>query len=591
MKLAFSFKGSDQGGAPSSSGNFISGSIVKERRAPAPLAPPTYEHLSDLPEGVLLTASGPLALGERLRGHLAAIEIDKKTVFLLCDPDSHNRQDFASLHLKLGKEYKTIQVGLAKHSLLLWLYSGAGEAVYRDRDLNEEALSKTLFFNIMAAAAKQNASDVHIVIRDMDSGGTAAIIFRIDGVLRRYDKIPSKIAIEIIGIAYTKLAEERSRSDTAFNIRTMQSCTIAAKLNESEYRIRYQTIPANGGIDAVMRLLHSASADSSKSNEQNTKSLGELGYSVGQSEQIDLAARKTVGVIIVSGVTGSGKSTTLQTLMTLSKTRHQRKAYSIEDPVEYKIFGVTQISVQRRADEGGEGAFSAAMRVVLRADPDVVMVGEVRDAETCSLLKQMAQSGHQVMTTVHAASAFDIVQRLSSEELALPREVWGSRNFMSALIYQRLVPLMCPECKVPVLSERSNVPKQTLDLLSGKFGLDLTRIFTTDCEGCAKCEGRGTKGVTVVAEVVPYDNKIAKLLKQGLDSDAEDYWRGSRIAAFSDPDTIGKTAFEHGIYKVQTGEVDPITIENVFEPLQTYEVQPIRVAKAVIHAVPTEARK
>lgn len=572
--------------------SFGSGSAVVPLRTAATHAahPKTFEDVVDIPRhAVLLTANGRWELGERLHSKLAAFELDTNIALILCDQDSYNRHDFASLHENLKKEYAAINIGLAKASLILRLYSKLkpSGAVYRDRDTDEEALSRTMFFDIMSLAAQQNASDVHIVVRDIEANGTAAILFRIDGILRRVDKIPAKNAVEVIGIAYTKLAEERSRSDTAFNIRTMQSCTIAATLNDANYKIRYQTLPANGGIDAVMRLLHSASADASKSNEQDSKTLSELGYSETQCHQLELAARKTVGAIIVSGVTGSGKSTTLKTLMTSSKTRSQRKSYSIEDPVEYKIFGVTQISVQRRADEGGEGAFSAAMRVVLRADPDLVMVGEVRDGETCSLLKTMVQSGHQVMTTVHAASAIDIVQRLTSNELGLPRDVLSSRNFLSALVYQRLVPLMCPACKIPLRSTESDVPQQTSELLREKFRLDISRIYTTSSKGCEKCSWSGSRGVTVVAEVIPQDAQLARYLRASLDVEAEDHWRSSRTAGFHDADTTGKTAFEHGLYKVQLGIVDPLVIENAFEPFETYDVHSVghRTLKPAIHAV------
>lgn len=530
--------------------------------------------VSELPEfeSILTAGDGIYALSESLHSKFAVLKTGNKSALILTDEESHNRQDFASLLSRVKKDYLYIQVRLAKSSVMLNLYSQSRNSVARrDRDSSETALSVSLFKDISSKAALANASDVHFMIRDMEhSAGVAEIHFRVEGVLRVHDKIPSLNALEVVGVAYTKLAEGDSRSDTAFNARAMQSCSIPIGLNGKNYKLRYQSLPVNGGLDVIIRFLQTATVDTSESEHLQSKSLEELGYSPTQCKQLNYAARKTVGVTIISGITGSGKSTTLKTLMTTAPNRHRRKSYSIEDPVEYSMSGVSQINSSSKE-------FTKAMRVVLRSDPDIVMVGEVRDGETCSLLKTMVQSGHQVMTSVHAASSNDIVQRMTSNELGLPRETLGSKNFLSALVYQRLVPKLCEKCKVNLITARNDEEHHlTLNILQSKFGLDPSTMFTTRPGGCDHCTFLGSKGVTVVAEVVIPDNYLLRLFREGRDVDAEEHWRNSRTTAFTHPDSTGKTAFEHGLYKAHIGIVDPYVIEASFEPFETYTVYPLQ---------------
>lgn len=549
------------------------------QRHVAPVASLPKKRFNELPtefpeyEEVLTAPGSKYAIAEALQSKLAAIQIDADTAWVLVDKDFYNRHDCVSLLDRLRRNFKVVSVYHTSASVILTLYAKSStNGVRRDRDESETALSIILFNDVMLKAAERNASDVHFAIRDDTQ--TAAVMCRVDGLIRKSLSLPASNALDAIGAAYTKLAEDSSRSDVAFNRRSMQSCTIPMQLNGQFYKIRFQSIPVNGGLDVILRLLQSTS----KSAQKPTR-LDELGYAQSQCKQLDYAARRTVGAIVVSGVTGSGKSTTLKTLMTLSPTRHTRKSYSIEDPVEYKMFGVSQISVQRKAldeDENGNAAFKAAMRVVLRADPDIIMVGEVRDAESCSLMKSAVQSGHQVMTTVHATSAIDIVQRLTSSELGLPRETLGSRNFLSALIYQRLVSRLCPDCKIPLLKAGTElVPESTIHLLRSKFGLDPSTMFTTNPDGCEHCDHLGSKGVTVVAEVITPDSTILKLLREGRDVEAEEYWRRKRCVQFDHPDCDGKTAFEHGLYKAHLGVVDPVVIENAFEPFETYYIESV----------------
>lgn len=545
-------------------------------RPKAKMAEQTYNTPAELPDyDLILTAPGnSYAISESLHNRLAAIQVGQSALILV-GAEFRGSHDAIGLQERLKHAFPVVSICMTNSSVLLGLYDQAGTHIKRDRDDKETALSISNFEEILEKAAVKKATDVHFAIRDETR--TAAILYRIDGILRVASRMPSNFALDAVGAAYTKLAEESSRSHVAFNRREMQSCSIPIVLNSRHYKLRYQSIPVNGGLDVILRLLQTSSMD-----DQHATALSTLGYAPSQGLQLEFAARKTVGVTVVAGVTGSGKSTTLKTLMTLSPTRHQRKSYSIEDPVEYKMFGVSQIAVRRKATDNDASGFTAAMRVVLRADPDNIMVGEIRDAESCSLMKTAVQSGHQVMTTVHASSAIDTVQRLTSSELGLPRETLGSRNFLSALVYQRLVPKLCPHCKIPLLEAADDdlVPPSVLQLLRSKFGLDPRTMFTARPTGCPHCDGLGTKGVTVVAEVITPDRELLKMFREGRDVEAEEYWRKTRRARFDQEDCTGKTAFEHGLYKCHIGEVDPMVIEASFEPFETYVVEPVAADQA-----------
>lgn len=542
-----------------------------------------FETANDLPayERLLSAMGERFTLSEGLRDKLAVIGLSETLAMILVSKEAHGKHDFASLYTNVHREFPQVEVATTTTAVLLALYNKASKSItharhqQKDRDEREQALSITLFNRYMAEAEVKNASDVHFVIRDDHRVDSAAIIFRIDGSLHLQAKIPAINTYQAVGVAYTKLAEPTSRSTPTFNPRTAQNCSVSTLLNGKHYKLRYQTVPASGGMDVVVRLLPTDDDDDKKSR----RTLGELGYSEVQQKQLSLAARIKIGAIIIAGVTGSGKSTTLKVLMTTIPHRERYKQYSVEDPVEYKMFGVTQISVQRDTnDKDSSQAFTASLRVVLRADPDILMVGEIRDTETCSLFKTFIQTGHQGLTTVHASSAIDIPQRLTSSELQLPRDTLGSKNFISALVYQRLIPTLCPHCKVS-MSKADWVSDDFRQILRNKFGLDPETMFVTHPEGCDFCDHRGSKGVTVAAEIVVPDKTLRRLLREADDITAEEYWRHTRTAPFTDPDTTGKTALEHALYKAHIGQVDPLVVEEYFEPLEMYEVYDLRRRK------------
>lgn len=421
---------------------------------------------------------------------------------------------------------------------------------------------------MLKAAVDARVTDLHICARNDTYGNTGGILFRIDGYLRVWEKFPYEDLLLLTGYMYTKLAAESSRSEASFNPKANQACTIELAIDGLLLRVRYQSVRVSGGFDVIMRLLLLNKDDKSLTLEQ-------LGYSRTQCKELDLASRKSVGVIIISGVTGSGKSTTLKTLMTMNPDMNLVKSYSIEDPVEYKIFGVSQIGVQRSsAQSSTTNPYLETMRVIMRADPDVIMPGETRDIHSTDMLQTMVQSGHQVMTTVHASSAIEIVDRMCSKEMGMSRHTMSTKSFLSALVYQKLIPCLCKHCKLPA---HEVVDNEMLELMERKFGISTNTFYAANeiNNECEFCGGTGIRGVTTAAEIILPTPEFLKLIRDGKDQEAEIYWRNLRKVGFDHEDMTGKTAFEHGLYKVTQGLIDPRHLEKNFDPIESYIVYDI----------------
>lgn len=530
-----------------------------------PKHPTLIAKLEELPtfSSVLSGAGGAVESRDpKRRSQVAAIEVGVSQAALVINKDDLTNSFVFSLEDALkNKGFRVVARYSAPIEVLMEIH-GADE---HDRErkradvfAGESPEGVRRFEHLVAFGLEARATDLHIEIRER----VGKVRYRVDGILDDYRTFPSDELFDAVSVAYMKLADNKSRSHPAFNRDMEQDCVIPLTISGRAVRLRYQQIPAAHGTDYVIRLLV-------LDRDDKTKSLVELGYTESQRRMLTNAVQITDGAIILAGVTGSGKSTTLKTMM--SMVPEYLKRYSIEDPVEYKMPGVTQISVQRSArDSGGINPFVAAMRVLMRGDPDTIMVGEIRDVESGSIAKTMIQTGHQVLSTVHASSAPGIIPRMASEEIGLSREVLGSPGFLTALVYQKLLPKLCTECKQPA---EKHLSSEYLDIMDRKFGLDVSSMFVAQKGGCSKCNSKhGVYGQTIAAEIIIPNSSICELLVAGRDAEMLRYWRGTRRTGFNDPDSQGKTAFEHGLYLVSMGLVDPMRLEEAFKPFETYEV-------------------
>lgn len=418
---------------------------------------------------------------------------------------------------------------------------------------------------IIERAVEAGASDIHFEFRE---GRHVQVRMRIHGKLRmsaESDRLARDYhaMLDAVSAAYNSRADPSSRSHNHFDDAQHQSCSIPLTIRHRKYQLRFQSVKENRGVDVVLRLLINEATDG------DVLSLSQLGYSDDQVEILEDAVHRSPGLTIIAGETGSGKSTTLRTLMTYERDSG-KKFFSIEDPVEYIQPHMTQIPIQRRAEDGpGESPFGAAAKVLLRGDPDKLMPGEIRDAETGSFAKSMTETGHQVLSTVHASSAFGIVSRLVSDEIGMPLSAVASPNFLTAIVYQKLIPVLCAHCKRAALDAPDVIDAATLSVI-GALGIDTSKVCV-EGPGCEHCSGRGTSGQTVVAEVCELTDELLDLLREGHYWDAERHWRVGHDGDLTSPRMTGKSAMEHAMYKMSQGLVDPHDIEAAFCKLKKFQ--------------------
>lgn len=406
----------------------------------------------------------------------------------------------------------------------------------------DEGVYHQLFDSILKKAVDKGTSDVILSV----SNNKARVLMRIKGKVKFDTELPVEKARSLASVAYTSLAESGAKEPT-YNERKPQDGIINRVINGMDVTVRLATVPAHpNGFDMTMRIMPLGTA-------QKEQALTTLGYDELQNNLIDFATTIPVGVFLIAGVTGSGKTTTLGTLIRkiLRESNGATRVLTIEDPPEHRIDGATQIPVVRANKDSEETSpFNAAMRASLRSDPDVLMPGEIRDSESAKLLVDATLSGHQVYTTVHAPSMFDILVRL--RELGVESSVIGSSSFISCLIYQSLVRKVCPHCAVNYYeyknSQNKDSPMQaTLTRLESTFEeKDLKNIKFRNESGCDKCDFEGISGREVIAEVCVPDRQMKNLFMEGRDEEAIQYYR----------ECGGKFIVDHGKDKLLSGIVD-----------------------------------
>jgi type IV pilus assembly protein PilB len=349
-----------------------------------------------------------------------------------------------------------------------------------DQDGSIIKLVNTIIFT----AVQKRASDIHIESKDDD----VRIKYRIDGVLgEAMESIDKKFQSPIISrikvMSDLDIAERRVPQDGRFRL----------KIKDKTIDFRVSVMPCIYGEDAVIRILD---------KEMITEAIQELRLDLlGFSDAIQRKFRKYItqpyGMVLVTGPTGSGKTTTLYAALTEIKSPED-KIVTIEDPVEYQIDGITQIPVNERKGL----TFARGLRSILRHDPDKIMVGEIRDPETAQIAIQSALTGHLVFTTVHANNVFDVIGRF----LHMQVDPYSFISALNCILAQRLVRVLCPHCKVPV--------RYGPDQLA-ESGLDPVRYADTvfyEPKGCPDCNMTGYQGRTAIAELLELSDPIRELI-------------------------------------------------------------------------------
>ena len=349
-------------------------------------------------------------------------------------------------------------------------------------DSADDAPAIRLINGIIAEAVRRGVSDIHI--EPYESG--LVVRMRVDGVLRESLRMPVHVAPVVVSrikvMARLDIAERRVPQDGRIGL------TLGGKLLD----VRVSTLPSRAGERVVLRILDKESAGFS---------LDQLGISGAAERILHDALTEPNGIILVTGPTGSGKTTTLYaSLQELNDG--SRNILTVEDPVEYAIEGVGQTQVNSKVGM----SFATGLRAILRQDPDVVMVGEIRDRETADIAVQASLTGHLVLSTVHTNDAVGAITRLRDMKV----EPFLLASSLRAVLAQRLVRRLCPKCRQAVPAEMG-----TAALIGVKTGKTVYRAV-----GCDECAQTGFKGRTGVFEAVRIDPTIRQMINEGADEAA-----------------------------------------------------------------------
>lgn len=333
---------------------------------------------------------------------------------------------------------------------------------------------------IIYTAAQAGASDIHF-----DPTETSIKVrFRIDGVLIDYTMIPEGIRKNLVArlkiISGMDITESRLPQDGA----------IKMMIKDINLDMRVSSLPTNEGEKIVIRILdYSASLNGLES----------LGFSPANLKKMKELIKEPNGIILVTGATGSGKSTTVYSLLQILNTP-QVNLVTVEDPVEMNIAGINQIQVNSEIGL----TFAEVLRSILRQDPDIIMIGEIRDDETAKIAVRASITGHLVLSTIHTNNALNTIERLTDMDV----ETYLLASSLNGIVSQKLARRICPHCmkKRPAIDYERN-------LIKANLGVDVTELAYA--EGCSECVG-GYKGRIAIHEVLVISQEIRDAISNGI---------------------------------------------------------------------------
>jgi len=373
------------------------------------------------------------------------------------------------------------------------------------RELASEAPIVNLVNRLISRAVQRGASDLHLEpYKNM-----YRVRFRIDGLLHDIDFLPLKMQLPIASrikiLSGMDIAERRRPQDGQ----------ISLKVASKDIDVRVSTLPLADGESLVLRFLI---------KESISYNLDYLGLEKDLIDQLEQDITRTSGVILLTGPTGSGKTTTLYSCLNTINSE-DKKIITIEDPVEYRLDGINQIQVQ--PDIGYD--FLTALRSILRQDPDVIMIGEIRDPETARTAMQSSLTGHLVFSTLHTNDAPSTYTRL----IDLGLQEYLINSSMISVIAQRLVRKLCQTCSQPEISDSALVKAHDLEQLAFRYGLE--KMETRKPVGCPACNQTGYRGRVGIMEYLRCTTEIKAFPKDGgFPIKAREYMSSTNIRNLSE---------------------------------------------------------
>ncbi len=531
---------------------------------------PTLERYGDLPEYLSILTHGvdalyPLELEWQKR--LIALDTGGRRAVILRSVMSTAELNTLWPQLKAlqgtlrARGYRVTEVLVAHASVLSDIIRNAG----RMTRLSSRGEPLRLFERWIELGVNAGATDVHIDVK----GNLAQVRVRVDGSLapladEHAGLYTRKDAIDAIAAGYN--STRKGNNNSQFDEDKFVDCMLDLNLNNVSGQIRYQSQKGRLGPKVVLRIL--------RCGEDNQITFERAGYAKAHLRLLREAARAGKGLVLIAGETGSGKSTSLKCFIETLPNLARKAIYTVEDPIEYEIKGAHQIEVKRVIDDDAETnrRYAEVMRSILRSDPDGVMMGEMRDKLTSMFLLQIAETGHLAMGTLHAHLISNMIPRLTNDQIGLSRQALTGPNILNLLVFQALVPRLCPACSLTTSVAIHSEPevKEIEALLRTKFKLPTERLRWEQPFGCSACNGRGTQGKTIVAEMFQPDRVWLTAVRANADYDALLHYRSFSDGDFLSDNMTGKTVFEHAIWKALQGLIDVRRCEE-FESFSRYE--------------------
>ena len=445
---------------------------------------PDFEQLKKLPQALV-----------KRKGLLPLMHDDAGILLATADPD--DRMTHESVRRLLGNQMRVVVAEPnSMHAAINRAYASLLNAAVTTPTAENEVDLVAFLDTIFKEAFLRRSSDIHLL---QDEHGLR-VRFRVDGKMQDYvtglshdASVANGLISRIKVLADLDIAEQREPQDGGMSYKLPPPI-------DMEFNVRVATAPTRLGERITMRILGQDAQD---------LTLEKIGMSAPDLAMFNKAIRKPFGIILITGPTGSGKSTTLFAALRAINSPNIN-IMTVENPVEYVMEGVSQIQT------GAKISFASALRSLLRHDPDVLMVGEIRDEETADTALKAAMTGHLVFSTLHTNTAAGSISRLI--DIGIEPFLIGST--MNAVIAQRLVRRLCPHCKTSRLA--TSEEKALLDLPEEKEA----KIY--DPVGCALCQGTGYRGRLGLFETLWFDDELAKLVTKGCDEEELEARAGSK---------------------------------------------------------------
>jgi type II secretory ATPase GspE/PulE/Tfp pilus assembly ATPase PilB-like protein len=533
------------------------------------------------------------AVPEVLSSHLIAMHVAARDVKVIRSQDVA-----ASLATDLMRHHRTLLAHLRQAGYVVTQDLVATEEVIRQVRTNPGHRANSgakgapleLFEQIIDIGERAGASDIHFEVR----GNAAMVRMRVDGQLEPLSngndgRYARRDIVDAIAAGFN--STRKGNTGSQYEESLFCDCMIGFDTSTASGQLRFQNLPGRLGPKCVVRILRSERAGESRPKPQKQAEIewtpsapvaarpykqiyADAGYSPSQIKVLRGAAIAGKGMIVFAGITGSGKTTSLKAFIETMPGLHQEAIFTVEDPIEFEVHDCHQMEVIRdpHNEEETRRRYSTVFKALMRSDLDACSVGEARDNRTANFLLQMAETGHLGMGTVHVHMLTNIVPRLTNDDIGLNRQQLTNPHILNLLVYQALVPMLCPHC-CESSEEASADPEvaELLEIASSKFRVPTDGMRFRHVGGCSRCKGRGTIGRRLVAEMFQPDRVWLERVRDGDDHGALAHYRSFSDGDLCSDDMTGKTVFEHALWRAIRGEIDPRECDK-FETFSRFEL-------------------